>query len=298
MKCLRCSAELPAQSQFCLRCGTPVQSAPSSFQPSGSLSPTGQTAFPTAASNNRAIVAIIVVLGLLVLGLGSFVLAGVLAQKPDRASSNSIVQAPVQAGNNGLVQAPQQAGNNGLVQAPNDSQAPPIVQNPAPTAPSTADIEDYLRFLKDVEERKISLLNKQTADIMMLQGQQLGMQADAATNDDQHYLEDIRKQLSDMQKPWDDLAAYFNNRTPPASCRDLHDKYYDQLGKVEGMIMQIPTAISKANSGDPSAALQALQNMKGSSSNDADGAARLADNALADVCDRYHLHKEFSVRLP
>src|SRR6478672_6143619 len=112
MKCTRCSAELPAQSQFCLRCGTPVQPPASSFQPSGpssgALPPLGQSAFPQARSNNGPMIAIIAVLALLVLGLGAFLLAGVLQQKPDQTGTGQLVQAPGQAGNNGLVQAPAQ----------------------------------------------------------------------------------------------------------------------------------------------------------------------------------------------
>ena len=80
MKCARCSAEVPRQSQFCLRCGTPINAANNYAPPA---SPQGYMA-PSAPANNRSMLAVIGALVVAVLAMAAWMVKSSLAQKPAR----------------------------------------------------------------------------------------------------------------------------------------------------------------------------------------------------------------------
>jgi hypothetical protein len=287
MKCVRCSAEIPAQSQFCLRCGAPIQAT--------SANPTGVMASPLVAPrpNTRPLLITIALLALAVVALG--VVSGGLLMRGGRSESGQLVQSPGQTGSGALVQAPGAANSSPLVQAPADTPSNQVVQQPGETAPYPADIDDYLKFLKQIEASKQQLIRKELGDALTLlpQAKALG-----ATIDENQYNEtfgNINKNMNYNADEWNQLTATFNQRTPPESCRDLHNKYYDQLGKIQGAIVAINDALSKVQN-DPSGALHALSEMQGKASAEADAAIRAADDALGDVCSRYHLKKEFDIK--
>lgn len=96
MKCARCSAELPGQSQFCLRCGTPVGPAANfapPVQPNMRPMPTVPAAPP---ANNRSLIAVVSVLVVAVLAMAAWMVKSSLAQKPGASAAPSLVQAPAQ----------------------------------------------------------------------------------------------------------------------------------------------------------------------------------------------------------
>src|SRR5262245_25402593 len=120
MKCARCSAEIPAQSQFCLRCGAAISNT--------AVNPTGYTAQMSMAqprANNRPLLIAVALLALLALGLGAYVAKGML-QKPGQASTGQLVQAPGAGKSSPLVQAPGESQQSPMVQAPGE---------PEPAAP-------------------------------------------------------------------------------------------------------------------------------------------------------------------
>lgn len=280
MKCARCSAEIPAQSQFCLRCGTAIHNT--------AINPTGYThpsSIAAPRSNNRPLIIAIAALAIIALGLGAYVAKGML-QKPGQSSTGPLVQAP------GV------GTGSPLVQAPGDSQPAPILQapgEPEPAAPRPVDIEDYLAFLKRIEEQKQVLIRKQLKDalVFMTKAQML-----RATIDEEQYNQtfgDIGQGMSYSADEWEVLTREFNSRTPPESCVDLRNKYLDQLAKIQGMIIEVNAALGKVQS-DPTSALDALTQMQGKSSLEIDESVRKADDALAEVCDRYRLRKNFDIK--
>jgi hypothetical protein len=290
MKCARCSAELPSQSQFCLRCGTPIHAtAPN---PTSAMTP--PAALSTRA-NNRPLMIAVVVLLLAVLGLGAKLF---LSQKAAATGPGQLVQAPGQGASSALVQDPGQANSHPLVQEPGKAQPPDLSQAPTPKEPYPYDIDDYLKFLKDVERRKMELTKQEMASALANYGGLLGKQAEAVNDDDKakSFLPDINKDSAQFAKKWDDLTRYFRSKEPPATCVPLRDKYYDYLGKVAGMFVKINNALQQAQGANPQDALQAVTSMQGSASAEADAAARLADDAVADICDRYHLKKDFDIK--
>jgi len=303
MKCTRCLAELPDQSRFCLRCGTPVPVGQPPAPQAGKSSPvfappTEQRPFAPSRSMSNSVKAAIALLIVAVAALGAVVVRGSLLHSPGSSGNGSLVNAPGQSNNSSLVQAPGDSHNAPLVQSPGSSQAPPdITHRPDEPAAQPTDIMDYLRFLKDVEHRKMALIKEFTAQALMASATEKQKEVDAASDDkaSQQFLPTINKGNEDFAPKWDQLAKYFLTKAPPQSCRELQQKYYDHLGRIESMFTQLHNALTQAQS-DPSKALSALTEMQGKASAEADDSARSADDALADVCDRYHLRKDFDIK--
>ena len=279
MKCARCSAEIPAQSQFCLRCGTPLHTSvlPTNAAPVAA-------AFPASPRSNRLMIAAITVLLLAVLCLAGFLVRGALVQAPGDGRTGSLVQAP----GNSRSGAP--------VQAPADSNPNKVVQAPAPTM-STAGIDDYLRFVRQVEDQKMALTKKELSAALVSSASQLGKQAEAATDDEKSkgYLPGVAQESAGIERDWNALSATFAARQPPSSCIGLRDAYYAYLGKVQGMFFKFHSALAEAQS-DPGKAISALTAMQGTASAEADASARSADDALYDICKKYNLRKEFDIK--
>ena len=278
MKCARCSAEIPRQSQFCLRCGAPIAGT--------AANPTGMTpasAMPLPKPNNRPLLLTIAALALVAVGLGAMVVRGQLTQKPGVTQNGTLVQAP------GV------SNNNNLVQAPGESEPPKMVQQPSEAPPQPTDVMDYLAHVRRVEASKQSLIKKQTGDALMMLTQAKALSATIEEQDYNNTFSGINKNMNYSANDWNDLTVFFESKSPPESCRDLHDKYYDQLGKIQSMIVAVNDALSKVQS-DPSGAISALTQMQGRASQDADAAILAADEALAEVCSKYRLKKDFDIK--
>lgn len=267
MKCARCSAEVPSHSQFCLRCGTPIH------RPGGPTSGrVATTPITTPRDNNRTALIMIVLLILLAGALGFLVVKGQLTQKAGPSDSGR------------------------LVQKPGRGKRAPMVQ--VPGEPNNADVEDYLAFLKGIEAKKQKLAKDELASALYTYGNLTKKQADAVNDDKnngQDFLPGVKNDMKDFPDQWNSLAALFNQKTPPASCQDLHDNYYDHLGKIQGEFQAVQNAIDKAST-DPAGAIRDLTNLQGTASAEADQSAKSADDALDAVCQKYHLHKDFDIK--
>ncbi len=278
MKCARCSAEIPSQSQFCLRCGAPIRGT--AANPSGVFTPTLAAPQP---NNRPLLIALIVLLAVVALGLGAVLVRGSLVQKPAQSAPTN------------LVQAPGQSSPGTLVQAPAESEPNPVVQAPGETAPTPQDVIDYLSFLKRIEASKQALIRKEMGDALTELPQVKGLSASTDEGDYNNVFGHLSKSTSYSADEWNQLTTAFQQRVPPDSCRDLHNKYYDQLGKIQAMIVSVNDALSKVQS-DPSSALHALTDLQGKASPEIDAAVNAADDALADVCHKYGLRKDFDIK--
>ena len=278
MKCVRCSAEIPSQSQFCLRCGSPIHSA--------SINSGGANTLPAAVSApaaTRPLKFAIAAILLIVACLGAFLLKGQLAQKTGQTPNSKLVQAP---GGTLPIQ---------LVQRPAEQKPINVVQEPADTAPPPTDIIDYLAFLKKLEAAKQVLIRKQTGDALMLMAQAKGLSGSVDENEYNSTLGNISKNVNYSAEDWNQLSITLQQRTPPDSCKELHNRYYEHLGKIQALMVAVNDAMAKIQT-DPSNALQALTQMQGKAGADADGMAAIADEALSNLCIRYHLRKEFDIK--
>ncbi len=286
MKCARCSAEVPGQSQFCLRCGTPLHAAAAPPP----VRPVMPTVAPIAApANNRSLMAVVGVLVVAVLAMAAWMVKSSLAQKPGATSAPSLVQAPAQMSAGPLIQAPAASSTAPVVVAP-----PAGVQ----AAPNYSDIDDYLKFVAQVDRTRLSLQSRQMAALLAAQAGSLGQQAEAAQDDEKskQYLANVNKPNKELAEDWNNLTRQFLARTPPASCVGLHDKYYDFFGKVQANMLKVQDALSQANSGQSSEALSTLTSMMGSASSGIDMAAQRADDALDEICRTYKLEKTFKIQ--
>ncbi len=290
MKCGRCSAEVPAQSQFCLRCGTPLRGpAPASANPVMPVASPSISQRPKAA--NGPVIAIVTVLLLAVMSLGAMF----LFQKTGKSEDGKLVSAPANAGAGGLVQKPAEANPGGTVQAPAETKPAGVVQQPDTTQPFPADIDDYLKFLKRIEQKKQTLIRKQTGDALLMLTQAKGL---SGTIEEKDYNDAFKNMNDNMRKnsaEWNELTQEFNSKQPPSSCVDLRNKFLDQLGKIQASIFAVNDALAHVQT-DPSSVLHSLTQMQGKTSADVDTSIEAADSALADVCDKYRLKKDFDIR--
>ena len=291
MKCVRCSAEIPSQSQFCLRCGTPV----SAGNPMGATNPTMplRPAVPAPSKNNGPLIAVVTVLSVLVLALGAFVVKGMLAQKPE-------TEAPT-----GLVQAPKRQQPTGLVEKPAESKPVELVQKPAEgTPPPPAEVVDYLAFLKRIEEKRKTLESDEIAHAMALQAVLPADQAKQFMNfgDDSNAsasapapapVTETLQSTKDYDNKWNQIASEFQSKAPPSSCQAIHDAYADFLGKSQTAILNVFNVLEGAKT-NPQKALEDAQKMKGQSK-PIDDAMHKSDDAVKQVCDQYHIRKDFDI---
>ena len=288
MKCVRCSAEIPSQSQFCLRCGTPVSAA----NPTGNH-PAIRPVVPAPAKNNTPLIAAVSILTILVLALGAFVVKGMLAQKPTE-------EAPT-----GLVQAPKKQQPTGLVEKPAESKPVETVGKPEEGPPPTPkEITDYLAFLKSIEEKRKNLERDEIAHAMALQATLPADQAKQFMNfgDDSNVspattnpapVNDTLQSTKDYDTKWNQIASEFHTKAPPQACLAIHDAYTDFLGKSQAAILNIFNVLEGART-NPQKAYEDAQKMKGTSK-PIDDAMHKSDDAVKQVCNQYHIRKDFDI---
>lgn len=281
MKCARCSAEVPSHSQFCLRCGTPIN-AQSGYRPQA---PAYSTA-PAPAPNNRGLIITVSVLAVAVVAILGFLLSGALTQKPGTT-------APA-----GLVQVPAATAPGRLVESPGVSKStPPIVAPPTPPAPDYSAINDYLKFVHQVEVTKQYMIKKELAEALKQYANLLGDQVRAVSDDNagKEFLPNINRNPQNFSAEWNKLSQIFLQRTPPQGCVKLHDLYYQHLGSITGMFNKIHDATAQANSGQSGDAVNVLTGMMGTASAEADQTAAASDDELADICRTCKLEKTFKI---
>src|SRR5579862_404560 len=148
MKCARCGTELPGQAQFCLRCGTPVRQAATAAVQGGAVAAApirgaaGSRKFPPAAI---AAAAIVLLCGAM------YGMYGYLNKNATGAGSN-VVNAQGGLPNSGRL-LDTEAGLNAKSPLVHDAQTAP-----APLDPTS--VNDYLKFLKEIERERITLARR------------------------------------------------------------------------------------------------------------------------------------------
>ena len=284
MKCARCSAEIPRQSQFCLRCGTPVSASATVGAGNFAAAPSYTASAPRAGVRPLIAAIVVLLLALGAVGAAYFMKPGQVAQKPGQSAAGSLVQAPAQTNPGSLVQAPAETKPTDVVQAP-----------PAQGDPFPSDVDDYLKFLKRIEMSKQQLIRSQTGDALLLMTQVKGLSGSIDEGEYTNTFGNMKSKINYSADDWNKLTVEFNKKSPPASCIDLRNKYLDQLAKIQSSIIAVTDALSKVQS-DPSAAIHALTDMQGKSSQDVDSSVQTADDSLNAVCSANHLRKDFDIR--
>ena len=110
-------------------------------------------------------------------------------------------------------------GTGPLIQAPGASNTTPIVvAPPSQTAqqPNYSDIDDYLKFVRQVERTKQALIHRELASALSQYGNMLPNEVKAATDDDagKDFLPNINKDPKNFSGEWNQLTQAFLQRQP------------------------------------------------------------------------------------
>lgn len=297
MKCLNCSSEVPGHSRFCLRCGTPLAGGVTG-QPLSN--PGGTFAVPARTSMNPKAIAGIVVLALLALGLLGWTISGQFLQKADKSASGSMVQAPAQASAPGaLVQAPTAVNPGAMVQAPTAAvPAAAPVQAAAGTAPNTAEIEDYLKFVQNQQLMRFDLQGKMKGEIETLPAKMLQMQGDVATGEqsEQNYVNGAKSPMKAISDKFNELAGAFSSRKPPAdgSCDELFKTYWEVLNKTQGQSSELEKLLSDFQT-NPAKSSEIAGSIENIDVHAVDKAAAIANNSLHAIFQKYNIAPFFDI---
>ncbi|MCC6403668.1 MAG: hypothetical protein IT207_06620 [Fimbriimonadaceae bacterium] len=168
-----------------------------------------------------------------------------------------------------------------------------------------ADVRAWLEHLERTERRRVSLATDQLSAAMVslatLQG--LGgaekvlqdlLTEDPTGSGPEPPTAGVAEDAAQGEKDWRALRSEFDTLPPPAECVPIRNAYVRALSETAAMIAEIRGAIS-ASASDPTAAIAALNKLKGTSSGRIDVAAGEADRGVGEVCERYSTPRWFSV---
>ncbi len=274
MRCTTCGARVTEKMQRCPECGRAIQAAS-----------TGSVGKKIALGS-----AILVI-------LAGVVIAYILMHHP---SSIADIKAMPATPSKLTIK------DNTVTPLANPTTASTVV--PPPTAPPQ-DVLDFIAFIQQMEMKRVSLEKAQTGQVIglganltknMLESQ---MSTNGNTQMEQQATQQFQQSLNGWAAQWQELSAYYTsyNKPVPQSCDPLRDTYYALLGKTSAEMASISASFAQGINGDPSKALQALQQMKGSSSQlgsasqQVNQACQAADASLAALCDQYKIRKTFSI---
>lgn len=310
MKCVRCTTELPGQAQFCLKCGTPVGSMPSAAPGAigASARPSAiRMASPAKTGPNKGLIAGALA-GLVILAAAGYFGYRNLTGRADAGptGSNVLNKAGRAADGSGLLGAGARIGSSGPLTASKGANDTPV---------DTTSIMDYLKFLKEIEGQRLTLQKKQIADVMtqmqLVQAGTIGSQMQEGEDNiakmQNDTYKELQKTMSNVSTEWNTLSQKFASRTPPQSCQQLANSYYDGLGKASSATIQVMNKFSQAmgglSKGDTGSVTSIVEGLKekdgkgmGSFSKEVDDAFNRADSELAAVCDKFRIHKDFDIK--
>ncbi len=294
--CSQCGHEVSSTAKFCPNCAAPL----TANAPGPSL-----TTHPldTAARKSRSLLLPAALAAVVLLTIAVAVLAGSRKQAsllasapPDAQTAPAVTNTPPPA----PLAAPP------LTNSP--SQPPltgPAVTNtpdhPAPALPP--DVAAYLKFLGEIEQKRIALNNDTTGANAMLgiaQGMQgqggmpTGDPGEAEPGNPQDGAKQNTQKLSqgysDYALKWQALVREFRAAPPPPACTGLASRYLAFLSDYTTLITKLQVALlNHDSSGLPD--LSAVSTVQATVNTD--GAA--ADTALSDLCARYSAPKPFVI---
>jgi hypothetical protein len=290
MKCAKCTAEVPGQAQFCMKCGTPV----SAGRPSGTVT-MARPAASAARSKPKTGLILGTIAAVAVVALAAyFGVKNLTSKNAVSASGGRLTDALGRPMNGaGLVDKDARIHDTGKL---TDSTG---LAQPGPADP--VEIIDYLKHVREIERQRVALSKAELAQALTLSSQiqaggitaEMGDHPEVAHQKDYN---DFQAKLSTWSSQWEDLSKKFNAypKPVPQSCITLRDRYLDALGKTSSAMSTIGSSFAKAMGSDPGGAVDALTKMQGDRS--IDDSCDKADAELATVCDKYHLHKDFDIK--
>ncbi|MBC7527550.1 MAG: zinc ribbon domain-containing protein [Chthonomonadaceae bacterium] len=293
MKCLRCAAEIPPQSKFCLRCGTPVNATmetPAYTRPPSTPLPAMRGAGNGAG--NKGMWVALGAIAVLAMALGAFVVRGQLTQKAGENQTGNLVQAPGENRTGNLVQKPGEVPKTPIVQAAGENNAVVI---------------DYLERLKEIEATKrriqkdVMVAVLAIKDTLPLESAKAALQeygspdgtAPPAAQEVSKSGNKVAVAAAQFSSDYDQLTAKFNELRPPAPCLDLHRAYYDYMGRKQQETLKTIDWFIKMmkaiEAGTASEYLQEARGKLGKSFDSVDKYEKNCDSMLQKVFDGYKI---------
>lgn len=280
MRCVSCGSELSGGAEFCAKCGVRVGSAVPPLR-------TASTGMPLGKKMALAAGGLAVLAALGYLGWRAFAPSGKVVQAVGQ-------QAPV---------APLTESAGRIAPIPPLTEAKGEVQkDPEPT-----DIIEYLRFVKEMERQRVMLARTQLGELLKQSGDltYAGAMADWTTNEPERKYQEVyqrfQQSLGQWTAQWQELAGRFlaYPKPVPQPCTELRDRYYALLSITSNHMLTVGNSFAQALSGDPGKALETLTRMQGSgfgsASKEVTDACNAADEALAAICERFKLKKDFAI---
>lgn len=176
-------------------------------------------------------------------------------------------------------------------------------ETPPPRPP--AEVVNYLRFLKEIETRRV-MLAKQHIGVSLQQLVEI-MGGNIQAMMDEHpeirhrqINANFHRALMQMSREWQALNRLFRSRHAPQPCRVLQARYFDVLRNCTGAVGILAHSVGQALSSNPMALLGSLPSMGGSglasASRAVTEACQAANAELAAVCKRFQLSKDFEIQ--
>lgn len=275
MKCGKCGNEIPSQSRFCLACGEPVS--------------TGSSETPARPIPKRRLGLFAAIAGLCLVGAAVLLAFIVHGSKVTQATpvpnpqQTRVLNAP----------APPNGPHPNVLQT--DVQKPPLDLKKEEKPQPPPEVVAYLAHLKRVEdarlalqERHIRILTAMLAQAWAEPLQKMLDLTDPEARDDELTKSgaNLKKEMSNLTREWQQLSAYFLSVQPPPQCQALAGKYYDALRDVISYIGKLQTYFANQD-------LNAMS-MRGQS-RPIDEKLLAADQELAKVCRENNVEKTFSI---
>lgn len=258
------------------------------------------TAFQASLAANRKRNLVIggAVLAALVIGIVGLRAAGLL--KVGGSSEGS----DLRAGGTGNVAMLKEAGadQGAMLQATNSTVAMP------------ADVDAWLKHLKEVEDRKRALTASQAKELQiflgqanatdgMMTGDTVKEMADPDSNIQAPALvTDMQKMVDRQKQQWYDLSDFLRSVPAPEECKKIevaYDQGLTQMGMTMSDIAGIPQkAVDDAES-DPNGARDrntaAANEINTNHTQVIDKSFETADKGVADICAKYKVAKMFDI---
>ncbi|RYG39318.1 hypothetical protein EON81_01430 [bacterium] len=184
---------------------------------------------------------------------------------------------------------------------------------PAPTLQATdeapaempADVLAYLQHIEKCEKEKANITGDQLADatVLMQQNQALGAamglmdpyDQSEGSSEDKSPSDYTKGKMLDFRPRWTELYDFFRSVPPPDECRELADDYDRAISEIPAMMGDLGSVLNDAT-GNPAAAIQSLEKLKGRSSSGIDRFFARSDQKLGDICGKYHKPKWFNIK--
>jgi hypothetical protein len=154
-------------------------------------------------------------------------------------------------------------------------------------------INDYLEFVKGIEDKRQSLLKDTGGITALVDNPQVDISGDP--------LGSLKKEFGNHLTAWQSLLRQFDARPSSPECAEFAGAYRGVISAEAKGIRRLSLAVNGINANSVESLQQALNDLEqlmtdGSLQGDVDKAIALANTKLTDICTRSGIVKPFQVK--